>query len=277
MSLENFKIIADKIKAKGLQIGSMFCFGEPLMDPTLTDKYAYAIAHYGIDVLTGCVTLNTNCSHLTPDRYEGLLRWTSMITLSFFNTGREYEELTGLSWEKSYTNALSFIKYAKSVNPLYQINIGTNPVPGSNLENVKKAFAGLDVNFVSDVYFSWTGSVLAGPLKRLVNLPDHRCDGHRGALQVMWNGDCLACAFDIAGTPNGGDTVFGNILTDSWEQLEAAFREKWRAGFSLCRKCDYFHHAKEVIANDGKLPSPLPECWHDWQKPYLKPGEVAYD
>jgi hypothetical protein len=145
------------------------------------------------------------------------------------------------------------------------------------LENVKKAFAGKDVDFLQDVYFSWTGSVLSGPLNRLIQTPGNHCDGHRGVIQIMWNGDCMMCAFDIAGTPHGGDTTFGNILTDSWEQLENNFRKKWKEGNPLCNKCDYWHHAKDVINNAGKLPDPLPGDWHSWQQSYLKPGETYYD
>jgi MoaA/NifB/PqqE/SkfB family radical SAM enzyme len=269
MSLENFKQIADKIKAKGIQIGAMFCFGEPLTDPTLFEKYAYAIAHRGIDVLAGHVSLSTNSYLLTEEKWPKLLEWTSSITLTFFNVEEEFERITGLPWKVCYENAIGFIDYIRERNPLYEINVGVNSIPDLNLEKVKQAFAGKQVNFLQDTYYTWNDPVITGPTQRLLNDPSNRCDGHRGVLQIMWNGDCFSCAFDMTGNEQGVlETRIGNILTDTWEQLESNFRTKWKEGFSLCRRCDYWHQALSIINNGGQLPNPLPLDWNDWKAPY---------
>jgi len=272
MSLEDFKTIADKVKAKGLKIGAMFCFGEPFLDSTLLDKYAYGNK---IDVFTpGHVGFNTNVSLLTPDKYDKLLKHTPNIILSFFNVGDEYERLTGgLDWKTSYNNAKRFIKYRDKHKPEYPIFIGVNKIRGHDLDAVKRAFSGYHVNYVQDAELRWGGAVITGVIDRMIMYNNWRCDGFKGALQIKYNGDCEFCAYDIIGTPKGGETKFGNILTDSWEELKSKFKKKWRDGCSLCKRCDYWHKCKAILENDYKKPDPLPEDWYDWQKPYLKEGE----
>lgn len=267
MSLETFKIIADKIKEQGLQIGAMFCFGEPLTDPTLFEKYEYANK---IGVLTpGHVGLNTNVSLLTAEKYPKILAHTPNIILSFFNVGDEYTRLTGgLDWNNSYKNAINFIKYRDEHKPEYSISIGCNKIVGSNLEAVKEAFKGYNVKFVQDAEIRLGRKVITGLIDRMITFNRWRCDGYKGALQIKWNGDCEFCAYDII----EGETKFGNILEDSWDKLESKFKAKWRAGCSLCRRCDYWHKAKEVMKNGCKKPNPLPADWYDWQKPYGENG-----
>jgi len=275
MTLDNFKKIADKVKARGLKIGAMFCFGEPLLDPTLFEKYEYGNK---IGIFTeGHVGLNTNVSLLTPEKYDKIIAHTPNIILSFFNVGNEYQRLTGgLSWRHSYKNALDFIGYRDRAKPSYPIMIGVNKIEGHNLEAVKDAFKGYDVQFVQDAELRWGGSVITGVLDRMVMYNGWRCDGYKGALQIKWNGDCEFCAYDIIGSRDGGETKFGNILTDSWEELEFKFKEKWKSGCSLCSRCDYWHHCKEVIANGYKIPEHTDD-WYDWQEPFLKAGEPFYD
>jgi len=262
MTLEDFKIIADKVKERGLKIGAMFCFGEPLMDDTLFEKYAYANS---IDVLTlNHVGLNTNVSLLTPEKWDKILINTPNIILSFFNVGKEFERLTGgLNWKTCYDNAVNFIKYRDVVNPQYPIFIGCNDVKGSSMENVKKVFAGYNVQFVHDAELRWGGSVITGVVDRMIMYPNWRCDGYKGALQVKWNGDCGFCAYDIT----KGETIFANILADSWEEIERKFKAKWKDN-TICPRCDYFHLCKRVIVNGFKYIEDF-----EWQKPFLKEGE----
>ena len=269
MSLDDFRKISDKISRRGLKIGAMFCFGEPLMDPTLTYKYAYA---QSIDVLSYMVGLNTNCTYLTPDRYEGILQHTPNITLSFWNTGEEYERMTGLNWEDNYRRAIDFISYRDAHKPDYMIFIGVNRVPGYSLSNVQRAFEGQNVVWVQDVEFRHRDPVLTGPLNRLLSNPSILCDGHRGVVQVHWNCDCEYCAFDMIGSKEGGDTKFGNLLTDSWEDLEKNFRRRWKEGSKLCCRCDYWNRASSVIDAGMQLPNPLPPDWDNWKLPFCQEG-----
>jgi len=276
MSLDSFKIIADKIKTKGLKIGAMFCFGEPLMDPTIFKKYAYAKKLNIMDIFH--VGLNTNVSLLTSEKYDEILKSTPNIILSFFNIGKEYERLTGgLKWEISYQNAIDFINYRDLHKPDYPIFISVNKVKGHNLSAVKKAFRGCNVKYVQDAELRWAGSVITGVIDRMIMYHDWRCDGHKGALQIKWNGDCEFCAYDIIGTPEGGETKFGNILTDSWKKLESNFKKAWKKGNSCCLRCDYWHKCRTVIDNNFRKPYPLPKDWYKWQDQFLKPGEDYID
>jgi MoaA/NifB/PqqE/SkfB family radical SAM enzyme len=274
MSLESFRRVVDRVKSRKVKIGAMFCFGEPLIDPTLEEKYALADRE---GVMLSHVGMNTNCSLLTSDRWPKILEHVHNITLSFFNVGDEYERLTGLSWEQSYRNALGFIHYRDQHHPGYTVCVGVNKVEGHDLAAVKRAFAGENVRYVQDAELRWGGSVVTGVLDRTVMYPDWRCDGMKGALQVKWDGGCEFCAYDIVGSPQGGETRFGNLLTDSWEQLGASFRAAWRSFCSLCAHCDYWHHGREVIDNHCRRPDPLPGDWYDWQLPFLKEGESPCD
>ena len=276
MSLKDFKLIVDKLKERDLKIGAMFCFGEPLIDPTLFKKFEYAKKKNVL--VSNHIGLNTNVSLLTKDRYNEILNNTSNIILSFFNTGSEYERLTGgLDWENSYNNAIEFIKYRDKFKPKYPIFISTNKVKGHNLENVKKAFKGYNVVYVQDAELRWGGSVITGVVDRMIMYPKWRCDGYKGALQVKWDGSCEFCAYDIIGSKDGGETKFGNILEDSWEELEMKFRLAWKDVPSLCERCDYWHKCKIVMKEGFKKPNPLPKGWYGWQDKFLKEGEKYED
>jgi hypothetical protein len=95
-----------------------------------------------------------------------------------------------------------------------------------------------------------------------------RCDGYKGALQVKFDGGCEFCAYDIIGTPAGGETRFANLLTDDWDEINAKFKEAWRAGSGLCVRCVYWHNCKATIAGGFKKVDD-----QAWQQPFLDPGE----
>ena len=244
MDQATFEFVADKVKAHGLRIGAMFCFGEPLLDPGICSKYRYAAK---IDVLMEHVGLNTNCSMLTEDRHDEILFSLPNIILSFFNVGKAFEELTQLNWERCYGNALAFIAERDVVKPSFPIFIGVNKVRGHDLDAVKQAFAGFNVRFVQDAELNYDDGGIVGVLNRTRMYPDWRCDGYKGALQIKPDGGAEFCAYDIIGTPTGGETRIGNFLDDSWNQLEAAFRAAWKAGPTLCQRCDYWYGAKELL------------------------------
>ena len=73
MSLEQFGRLCRKIKQKGLMIGALFCFGEPLADKGLFHKIRYARS---LGILKRYMGLNTNCTYLTKDKYLVLLDHT---------------------------------------------------------------------------------------------------------------------------------------------------------------------------------------------------------
>ena len=265
MSLENFKIIADKIRANGCKIGAMFCWGEPLLDTTFFGKCRYAKS---LDMFTNPIELNTNVSLLSPEMYDDILEFCPNLNLSFLSAYEDYERITGLSWENSYRRALDFIAYRDAHKPEFVIRIGCNQITGHGMNSVQRAFAGKNVLYETDAEILWKpAKVFRGPQARLImHWNNWRCDGHSGIIQVIWNGDCECCAYDIVGTKEGcGETKFGNMLTDSWDALREQHHAVWRAGTSLCRRCDYWHHAKAIIANNGKIPNPQPEGWNDWE------------
>jgi len=145
MTFDQFKFIADKVKERGLKIGAMFCFGEPLADKDLFNKMRYGRQ---IGVLTPYLGLNTNCSLLTPDKYDDILETCNNMTLSFVNTGKEFEKLTRLNWEQCYNNAINFIKYRDRVKPSFFIQIGCNDVTGHDRAKVTEAFKDHHIGFL---------------------------------------------------------------------------------------------------------------------------------
>lgn len=239
MDAATFAAVADKVKARGVKIGAMFCFGDPLLDPGIEEKYGYAKS---IGVLNSYVGLNTNCDALTEDRFDGILRNVPNIVLSFFAVGAEFERLTGgLSWGKCYGNARRFIAHRDKHRPSYKIEVSVNKVAGHDLDAVKAAFDGCKVTFVQDAELRYDGGRrVDGVLDRRRMFPSWRCDGHKGALQVKPDGGAEFCAYDIIGTATGGETRFGHFLDDDWPTLERKFRAAWRAGSTLCARCDYW-------------------------------------
>lgn len=258
MTQTEFEDVADKVKARGIQIGAMFCFGEPLLDKGIEEKFRYARK---IDVLAPHVGLNTNVSLLTPDRFESIIGATPNITLSFFNVGAEFERLTGgLSWEKCYRNAKQFIECRDQLGVAYPIYIGVNQVEGHDLAAVKHAFRGFDVEFVQDAELRYDGGKqVEGVLDRTRMYPDWRCDGYKGAIQIKPTLRAEFCAYDIIGvaagithdgwrrTTGGGETDIGHFLDDSWDKLRANFVAQWRGVTALCARCDYWHGAKALL------------------------------
>jgi len=273
MDFETFKLICAKIRKKpGLKIGAMFCFGEPLIDKNLFEKYKYARS-LGL-LIEQNVGLNTNVSLLTKEKFKDIIDNTTNITLSFFNTGSEFERLTGgLNWKKCYKNAIEFIKFRDKYKPNYLIYIGCNAVKGNDLNKVKESFKDYKVLYARDAECRWGGTVMTGVLDRMIMHPSWRCDSYKGALHIKWDGNVEFCAYDIVGTDRKiGETGFGNVFTDSWEELYEKFRKKFKNN-PLCKRCDYWHHCKEIIKNKYIKPNPLPSNWYDWEKPFLKKGE----
>lgn len=244
-----FERVAKKISLKRLKIGAMFCFGEPLLDPGIFQKYRYARR---IGVLAPHVGLNTNVSLLTREKFDDVVSSTTNITLSFFNVGKEFERMTCLDWEQCYANACAFIAYRDQFAPNYPVFIGVNRVRGHDRPAVERAFANFRVLWAADAECWFDGGTkIEGAINRTRMYHDWRCDGYKGAIQVKPNGDAEFCAYDIMGTPQGGETLFGHFLGDPWETLERNFRAAWRAGSTLCRRCDYWTKGRAVIAECG--------------------------
>jgi len=247
MSLDTFKLVADKVKARNLKIGGMFCFGEPLTDPTIFRKYEYGNS---IGVMDRLVGFNTNVSLLTPDKWDDILNHTPNIVLSFYNVGAKYEELTRtLKWDISYKNAIDFIEYRDKVKPGYPIAIGVSAVSGYDADLVRQAFNGYNVYYQGEPELRYNGGeFMDGVTDRLYLFPHWRCDGFKGAIQVKADLSTLYCAYDVIRY----ETKIGHFLDNSWEELEANFRSRWRAGSTWCRRCDFWHLSKRVINNGCK-------------------------
>jgi len=219
MSLEEFKVIADKLKEAGITIGCMSGYGEPLLDPTLYDKYKYGRE---IGVFRGIVGINTNGSLLTRDKWDTILENSDFLTISCVNTHDDYRLLTGYSWTIFYKKVTEFIIERNIKKPEFVINIGCNKVEGHDLDKVNKAFRGYNVNIIGDPGIKWTNSI-KGPTY---------CDMEDGHMTILVDGTCTNCCFDF-----NGENSFGNILTDSVEQIKENFTKK--KDFPLCKRCDY--------------------------------------
>lgn len=262
MSLETFKKIADILKAHCLSIRCMYTTGNPLIDPTLFEKYQYGRQ---LGIMSPYVGLNTTTSLLTKELHRKILDNSDNITLSFFATGTEFERLTGgLNWKKCYDNAIAFIEERDRYRPDYRIFIGCNPVPGSDLKSVKEAFKKYNVTVVSDSEIRWGGKVLTGVIDRLPIYPWIRCDGHIGILKIKWNGNIEACCYDFK-----EETLYANILKDDWETIRQTFLAKWQEPFSFCQRCEYYHLYWPIKKNHFKIVKDR----YSWQKPFLADGE----
>lgn len=256
MGLVAFKEMADKVKAGGLKIGAVFCFGEPLLDKQIFNKIRYARL---IEVATPYLGLNTNCSQLTPDRFDDILETCSNITLSFVNVGREFEHLTGLDWDVCYGNAIKFIQYRDEHRPGFQVEIGCNDVTGHDRVAVQAAFAGCRVAWARDAQIQWGGKTITGVIDRSIMYHKWVCDGYKGAMQIKPNGDCCFCAYDVI----RNETKFANIFEDDWETIERNFKALWRQPSSLCLRCDFWWNYNQMIVGGWRRGDHIDNSWQD--------------
>jgi hypothetical protein len=262
MSLETFKTITAKLKEHNCLIRGMYTTGNPLLDPTLFEKYAFARKN---KAMAAYVSLNTTTSLLKWDVefHRKILDNTDNITLSFFNVDAEFERLTGLKWGECYSNAIKFIETRDRYKPDYRIFIGCNPVDGSNLKKVKHAFKDFKVAYAVDAELRWAGKVITGVVDRAIMHPFFRCDGHLGCLEIKWNGNIEACSYDFK-----EETLYANILRDDWETIRETFFKRWKQPFSLCARCDYWNKYWRVKKNRFRDVD-----FNEWQKPFLDEGE----
>lgn len=262
MSLDEFKLIANKVRVRGLKIGAMFCYGEPLSDPTIFDKMKYGRS---IGIMNPYLGLNTNVTFLTPEKYDGLLETCNNITLSFVNTEDRFETLTGLNWKLCYGNAIDFIKYRDRVRPDFKIEIGCNDVSGHERDRVKKAFEGYRVDWARDTELLWGDRLKEGLvcpnhiINRAIMYNDWRCDAHKGAIQIKPNGDCCFCAYDMLKC----ETTFANIFKDDWDTINKNFRIAWENPQSLCLRCDYWHNYYQMVVGGWKRGPHLDFSWEE--------------
>ena len=257
MTIDSFKkVVAKVLERPGLKIGAMFCFGEPLSDATLFEKIRIA---RDAGVLTSYIGLNTNCSLLTPNKYDDILLTCSNITLSFVNTGEEFEQLTKLNWDTCYNNAITFINYRDKHNPNFQIEIGCNDVSGHNRAKVKAAFAGYGVDWARDAEIQWGNKVITGVIDRSIMYHHWQCDGYKGAMQIKPNGDCCFCAYDVI----RNETKFANIFDNSWDEIEANFKNLWQEPSSLCLRCDFWWNYHQMVSGGWCKGEHIDDSWQE--------------
>jgi MoaA/NifB/PqqE/SkfB family radical SAM enzyme len=261
MSYEAFVDIADLLKKHNCPIRGMYTTGNPLLDPTIFEKFAYARK---IKAMASYSDFNTTTSLLTKELHHKILDNTDNITLSFFAVGSEFERLTGgLNWQKCYENAIAFIKERDRYRPNYRIFIGCNAVVGNDLDAVKYVFRNYNVEYIRDAELRWAGPVVTGVVDRAIMHPLFRCDGHEGMLMIKWNGNIEACSYDFH-----EETLYANIFKDDWETIRSRFFESWQKPFHLCSRCDYYHKYWAVKKNRFHNVT-----YDSWQKPFLKEGQ----
>lgn len=254
MSFGKFKVVANKVAQRGLRIGAMFCFGEPLADKNIFDKIVYARS---VGAIKGYLGLNTNCTYLTPEKYDSILSACQNITLSFPHTEKKFEELTKLNWEECYNNAIEFIRYRNRKKPEFIIKIGCNDVTGHDRSAVKRAFKGFRVDWARDAEIKWGSKVITGVIDRSIMYHRWFCDGYKGALQIKPNGDCCFCAYDVLRS----ETRFANIFENSWEEIEENFKNLWKRPASLCLRCDFWWNYKQMVAGGWKRGKHIDSSW----------------
>lgn len=254
MSQDVFERIVDKCLVNGVKIGAMFCFGEPLADKGIFDKLCYGV---DMGAMTPYLGLNTNASLLTAEKFENILATCCNLTLSFVTTGKDFERLTKLNWEKCYKNAIAFIKYRDKHKPAFKIEIGCNDVAGHDRAKVVEAFKDLNVEWARDAEIQWGGKIITGVIDRSIMYNRWVCDGYKGAMQIKPNGDCCFCAYDVI----RNETVYANILRDDWPTIEANFKARWKEPSSLCLRCDFWHNYKQMVAGGWKRGDHIDSSW----------------
>ena len=215
MTLDEFKKIADRLKELKIQIGAMYANGEPFLDSTILEKFEYAKE---IGILRYNCGLNTNGHLLSESQFKKLCDVTNGITFSCFNTWSEYEEITGLPFNKFDELVRKFVDFKNKHMKDFLVSIGVNSVEGSSLINVINHFKDLNIIFVEDQGIDWHN------MKNVM-----KCDFEDNVIVIKSNGDFTTCCLDY-----NGENCYGSIFSD-FKPVKG----------KLCLRCDYGKEDKD--------------------------------
>jgi MoaA/NifB/PqqE/SkfB family radical SAM enzyme len=264
MDLGKYKKSIDEVIGLGCERVVLTGFGEPLIDPTLEEKIAYAVSR-GLHTY-----IITNASLLSKDRAESLIKaGLHEMRVSFHAaTAGAYERvMKNLNFETAQENILNFLQARKelqSATPRLQLNFVVVPENEAEIRMFKEKWEPL-----ADAIEIWKSHNFgdgknyrkreeSGNLKKSCGRPKN------GPLQIQWNGEVIPCCFDY-----NNQIVLGNAFEqpvldvlngEKYCLLRAAHQEKKFEIFPYCNQCDQLLARPDVLVYSNRHNYPSHEA-----------------
>lgn len=222
MQREVFDKIFEKIKHLNFRATVFYHAGEPLLNQNLfyfIDKMA---------PLSGSMKMVCNGSLLTDEKIEEILK-SSLSLISFSLDGTTAEENNavrrGSDFEKITKQIIKLLKRKKEMGSNLQVDISNVQFlkeaepEKENLSipaHLKEAFR----DYLDEVAIKcypamyWPGYPRRNPEELDERPITNRCDNLESTITIRWNGDVVACCYDLTSL-----MVLGNILKQSLEEI----------------------------------------------------------
>ena len=251
MPQEHFEDIVDQAKDLGAETISVFGYGEPLIDPQVTEKVRYCTDH-GLDTF-----ITTNGSLLTLDKAKPLLeaglKHIRFSVHGLFN--EDYEKVHGgLSFLETIRNISNF----RALNTFRngnccKVSVSVIPTVGEDIEAIKQAWQRIDYLEIWKPH-NWTD----GRSYRKLEKKKKTCGrAANGPIQINADGKVMVCCFDYDAKLTVGDTY-----KDSLEQIIKGkaynrIRDKHLSGDLsglVCEYCDQLNEGDEPLLYSSRDP-----------------------
>ncbi len=261
MELEKFKRSIDEVVKLGCERVVLTGFGEPLIDPTLEEKIAYAA---GLGLHTYIIT---NASLLSAERAGSIIRsGLHEMRISFHgNSTATYERvMENLSFKTAQKNILDFLRIRKEMNsetPRVQLNWVVVPENEAEVAAFKEKWEPL-VDAI-EIWKSHNFGDGKNYRKRSEEISVKNTCGRpqNGPLQIQWNGEVIPCCFDYNNRMIMGNVFEQPVLDvlhgEKYHLLRLAHKEKKFGLFPYCNQCDQLLARPDVLVytNRHNFPS----------------------
>jgi hypothetical protein len=243
MTDEVFKMIFRRLAEAKIEIPKLplYMQNEPLTDPDYLDRLDFALNQVG----TGYVEVSTNTSLLTREisrKLVGLSKGRRLtMVLSFQGTSKsEFEEMTGLSYDKCLKHTRGFLEEAQAGGPNIVIHSYGKEKEIMDFWSTKCTIWKL-VRYPKIKVISYTNRAgnLTGQYAYEVDKSHvKKCIRHHGWLHFNWKGDVIICCNDYE-----NEVVFGNVMKEGLLSIIHKIvpviqrLSKDNPNF-ICRRCD---------------------------------------
>jgi hypothetical protein len=201
MGFEHFKDLCAQSKHLGAETISLFGFGEPLLDKTISEKVAL------VNMLEMEPIITTNASLLTERMAHRLLdAGLRQIRFSVHGLGETYNKThIGLSWKKTIRNIMNFIAMNAGECTTH---VSVIPLHGETVEEIKNFW-----QYMVDYLEIWRPHNWSyAKSYRKVNRRKSTCGRpSSGPVQINADGKMMVCCFDFNAEMTIGDTYENTI------------------------------------------------------------------
>jgi radical SAM protein with 4Fe4S-binding SPASM domain len=242
------KRIIDECKNLGIDYITIYGFGEPLLDPYIFERVAYAKSK-GI----ARVTTNTNAMYLNNEKVKRLLESGIDEVYISFDAATEitYRRIRpGLNFEIVEQNILALIQEKKERNLKKPEIIMSFVESSANKHEVKQYIqkwkSKADNVSISAIH-NWTGDIESSN-ENSNGLRRDPCRLLWADMVISWNGDVPLCCNDYE-----NKIILGNVKNQSIKEIWGGekprkIRELHKGGefekLNICAQCEYNLHHK---------------------------------